>query len=121
VETAVDIKQWKIEPPGSGKAAQPLTVRFPRSLDRALLMRMITVVDAKGQEVDGDITLAGDERRWEFRPAQPLPAGNYSLMIDTALEDSAGNNVARPFEIDIFDQVDKNPGAEFVKLPFAVR
>lgn len=121
VETAVDIKQWNVEPPAAGSAAQPLTVRFPRSLDRALLMRMITVVDAKGQEVDGDITLADAERRWEFLPKQALSAGNYSLVIDTALEDSAGNNVARPFEIDIFDQVDKNPGPEFVKLPFAVR
>jgi len=42
-------------------------------------------------------------------------------VIDTALEDSAGNNVARPFEIDVFDRVDQNPGPEFVRLPFTVR
>lgn len=121
VETAVDIKQWKVEPPAASDKSNPLTVQFPRSLDRALLLRMLTVVDAKGQEVEGDITLADDERRWEFRPKQAMSAGNYSLVIDTALEDSAGNNVARPFEIDIFEQVDKTPGPEFVKLPFTIR
>ncbi len=121
VETAVSVKEWKIDPPPAGSTTKPLTITFPRSLDRALLQRMITVTDSKGQEIDGEITLADDERRWAFLPAKPLPAGNYSLVIDTALEDSAGNNVARPFEIDIFDRVDKTPGPEFVKLPFVVR
>ncbi len=121
IETAVNVKEWKIEAPSAGSATKPLTINFPRSLDRALLQRMITVTDPKGQEIDGEITLADNERRWAFLPAKPLPAGNYSLVIDTALEDSAGNNVARPFEIDIFDRVDKTPGPEFVKLPFVVR
>jgi hypothetical protein len=121
VETAVSVKEWKILPPAAGSAAQSLTITFPRSLDRALLQRMITVVDSKSREIDGEISLADDERHWSFLPAKPLPAGDYSLVIDTALEDSAGNNVARPFEIDIFDRVDKTSGPEFVKLPFVVR
>src|SRR6185369_17474733 len=40
IETAVDPQQWKIESPASSMR-QPLTIVFPRSLDRALLMRMI--------------------------------------------------------------------------------
>jgi hypothetical protein len=121
IETAVAVKEWKIDPPTAGSVKKPLTITFPRSLDRALLQRMITVVDSKSREIDGEISLADDERRWSFLPAKPLPAGDYLLVIDTALEDSAGNNVARPFEIDIFDRVDKTPGPEFVKLPFVVR
>jgi hypothetical protein len=120
VETAVDFKQWKIMPPATG-TRDSLVIQFPRSLDRALLMRMISVADASGKEIAGEITLGDDERRWEFRPEQPLAAGNYTLVVDTALVDSAGNNLARPFDVDVFDRVDDKPGPELVRIPFAIK
>ena len=33
-------------------------------------------------------------------PTPPGLAGAYSLQVDTALEDVAGNRVGRPFEVD---------------------
>lgn len=119
LETAVDFKQWQITPPVAG-TREALVIRFPRSLDRALLMRMITVADANGKEIAGQITLADDERRWEFSPTQLWVAGQFAVVVDTALEDSTGNNLARPFEVDVFEQVDKQPGPEFVRIPFTV-
>jgi hypothetical protein len=120
VETAVDFKQWRIAPPPAN-TRDALVILFPRSLDRALLMRMITVADASGKEVAGQIALADDERRWEFSPIQPWVGGQFSLVVDTALEDSTGNNLARPFEVDVFDRVDEKPGPELVRIPFTVR
>ena len=120
VETAVNFKQWRTTPPAAN-TREALVILFPRSLDRALLMRMITVADAGGKEVAGQITLADDERRWEFSPIQPWVGGQFSLVVDTALEDSTGNNLARPFEVDVFDRVDDKPGPELVRIPFIVR
>src|SRR5262249_48641390 len=43
-----DPKTWKIEPPPAG-TAKPLTVRFPRPMDHALLNRVLWVTDANGK------------------------------------------------------------------------
>jgi hypothetical protein len=95
-------------------------IQFPRPLDRALLMRMLTVAGPTGKPIDGEVTVGDEERRWEFRPDQAWPAGQFNLVADTALEDSAGNNLARAFEIDVFDRVDAKPGPDFVRIPFAI-
>ena len=114
--------------PSNGKSnrrrpvrGKPLVVTFSRSLDRALLMRMITVVDSANKPVNGDIAVATKSAAGTFTPDQPWAAGKHELVIDTAFEDSAGNNLARPFEVDVFERVDKQAGPEFVRLPFTIK
>jgi hypothetical protein len=119
IDAAVDHKQWRISPPAAG-TREPLVVTFPRPLDRALLEWTITVEGTAGKSVAGDVAVADEERRWEFRPEQPWAAGDYSLVVDTTLEDSAGNNLTRPFEVDVFRPVEKQIVAEYVRLPFRV-
>jgi len=119
VETAVDSKEWKITPAAAG-SPDPLLIQFPRSLDRALLMRMITIADASQKPVSGQITVGDLERRWEFRPNQPWATGKHALVVDTALEDTAGNNLARPFEVDVFEKVDASSEPERIRIPFSV-
>ena len=100
---------------------KPLTVSFPKPLDRALLERMLWVADTAGAKVPGKVTVAAEETRWQFTPEQPWPAGNYQLMAATALEDLAGNSIGRPFEVDVFRPVQREVKTETVKLPFEVR
>lgn len=119
VERAVDWQKWKIDPPPAGSRDR-LVVRFDRPLDRALLLRMITVEGPQGQAVEGAVTLADQERTWLFEPAAAWQAGSHALVVDTALEDSAGNNLQRPFEVDVFQEVDARPGPELVRLPWRV-
>lgn len=119
VESAVDYKKWQLAPPPAGTRGV-LTVRFDRPLDRALLHRMIGVAPAAGQALKGEILLADDEQRWEFRPALPWRSGQYELVVDSALEDCAGNNLARPFEVDVFDRVDATSAPELMRIPFAI-
>jgi hypothetical protein len=120
IEAAVDTKEWKVESPESGMR-QPVVVTFSRPLDRALLMRMISVADPAGKPVDGSVAISDEECKWAFTPDQPWATGKHQLVIDTALEDSAGNNLARSFEVDVFERVDKQAGPEFVRLPFEVK
>ncbi len=119
VETAIDHKRWQITAPASGTKA-PLAVTFPHSLDRALVQRTITV--ALGSEsIDGKVTVGKDERMWQFTPEGLWNAGKYELVIDTTLEDLAGNRINRPFEVDEFREIDKNALPEYVRLPFEIR
>lgn len=120
VETAVDANQWKVEPPAA-ESRSALRVTFDRPLDRALIQRMINIVDPAKKPVEGEIDVSDNERRWEFRPDKPWQAGSHALVIDTALEDSAGNNLARPFEVDVFDRVDEQRGPELMRIPFEIR
>ncbi|HEV3143998.1 MAG TPA: hypothetical protein VGZ47_08960, partial [Gemmataceae bacterium] len=118
-ETQPDPKGWKLEAPGSGRA--PLIVRLPKPLDHALLNRLLWVVDAAGTRSAGRIQISGGETVWSFLPEQPWKIGEYKLVIDTALEDLAGNSIARPFEVDEFHTVQKEVKAKTVELPFVVR
>lgn len=113
-EAAIDHKAWKIAPPKAG-TREALVLQFDRPLDHALLGRTITV-EAAGKSVAGDVTVGKDERSWEFRPDEPWVAGKHELVIDTTLEDTAGNRIGRPFEVDRFDQVDRGVPAEFARL-----
>jgi hypothetical protein len=119
VEEAIDAKAWKLQPPPAEKTA-PLTVTFPRPLDHAMLQRVLTVTDAAGQKVAGTVAVGDEETRWQFTPEKPWPAGAYNLVVDTALEDLAGNSIARAFEVDVFHPVQREVKAKTVSLPFTI-
>ena len=42
------------------------------------------------------------------------------LALDT-LEDAAGNQIGRAFEVDNFDTVDKSPNPQRIMIPFRAR
>jgi hypothetical protein len=118
-DTPPDPKDWKLEAPAAGGAA-PLTLRFPKPLDHALLHRLLWITDARGQRLDGSIRVSDQETRWQFTPRQPWQGGAYDLVIDTALEDLAGNSIGRPFEVDLFRKVEPLK-SKTVKRGFQVR
>jgi hypothetical protein len=41
-------------------------------------------------------------------------------VADTTLEDHAGNNLAGPFEVDVFGPIQRKVEAKTVQLPFEV-
>ena len=114
-----DPKMWKISAPPSG-TRMPLVVAFGRPMNYTLLQRMLKVTDAK-VEVDGAIDVGHDEAEWLFTPRKPWQAGAYRLVIDTSLEDLAGNKIGQPFDIDIFDKVTKRITNTTTSIPFEIR
>ena len=106
---------WRLIPPARETA--PVVLEFPEPLDRALLERLIRVLDASGQGVPGTVTILHAERRWSFQPDTVWPRGNYEVRIDSALEDLAGNSLRRAFET-AYGAADG--GAEAVRLAFTV-
>jgi len=97
--TALDQKNWRIDAPAAGTRAA-VSVAFPEPVDHGLAMRAIGVRDPGGKSVEGEVTIDQEEHRWRFTPAQAWRPGTHTLVIDTALEDLAGNRVGRLFDVD---------------------
>ena len=111
--------QWQIQPPTGGTRA-PLIVKFPDSMDHALALRLIRVAGPVGPTLEGTAALDDQERRWTFTPAAPWPQGAHRLIIATTIEDLAGNNVGKPFDVDVFENVQRSLASETVELPFVI-
>lgn len=114
-----DLREWKILPP---KAAGriPLTVTFSEPLDYALAQRVIQVRDQLGRACEGNAGLSEGERQWTFVPFQAWQAGAYEIWVWTGIEDLAGNNIGKPFEVDLFETVTRSPSEAIVKRPFII-
>lgn len=118
-EKPLDTASWRMQPPPAG-GRSPFVVAFPEPLDHGLLMRAMAVT-RDGMPVEGEIVVGEGETRWAFTPKDPWRAGAYALLALDILEDLAGNQIGRAFEVDNFDTVDKSPNPQTIRLPFTVR
>ena len=96
-----------------------MAATFPKPLDRGLLMRALGV-RRDGAAVEGDIAVDAGETRWTFTPKDAWRAGRYELLALDILEDLAGNQIGRAFEVDNFETVDKSPDPQSIRLAFTV-
>jgi len=119
VEEGIDETAWKIVSPPAG-SKDPLLVKFPRPLDHALVERTISVVAFDEQRLPGIGQTADEERRFEFRPEKAWVAGKYRLVIETSLEDLAGNRIGRAFDFDELGATDKRAPGETVTIRFTI-
>jgi hypothetical protein len=92
-----------------------LELRFPEPLDAGLLARVLVV-----EGVEGEVELDRAETLWRFRPKAPWPAGDRALLVDTVLEDLAGNNIERPFEVDVIRPAERRLAPKLLRLPFVL-
>jgi len=114
-----DPKTWRITPARPG-TSDPLVVDFGRPMNYPLLQRMLQVSGPRGAIV-GTIVVDRDESEWRFSPREPWAAGAYRLIVDTDLEDLAGNKIGHPFDIDVFERVTEHLTTTTVAVPFSVR
>ena len=115
----IDPATWRIQPPAAAGQRDSLVVSFQEPLDRGLLMRALGVA-RDGTPVDGDIEVGAGETRWSFTPREPWKAAVYALIALDILEDVAGNQIGRAFEVDNFDTVDKSPNPKSITIPFSI-
>ena len=84
-----------------------------------MLKTALLVEDDKGNKVPGIWETSSEEREGSFVPATQWHPGAYRLYVETRLEDLAGNNVNRAFEVDI-SQRSKAFTKDIVALPFSI-
>ena len=116
----IDAAKWKISRPKPG-SLDALVVTFPAPLDHALALRMIRVARNSDKALNGTASLEDDERRWKFAPARPWTRGPHQLLVQTTIEDLAGNNVGKSFEVDLFDNVDRRITNPVASIAFEVK
>ena len=115
----LDTTAWRVQSP-KANTRDGVVVTFPEPLDHGLLMRALGV-RRDTLEVDGTIAVDQAETRWTFTPRDPWRDGTYQLVALDILEDLAGNQIGRAFEVDNFDTVDKGPNAKTITIPFSVK
>lgn len=116
---AIDVHQWKLEIPSAG-TTDPLQVEFGEPLDYALLQHTLEMRASKGP-VTGEVKIGREETTWSFQPHEPWRHDEYLLVIDKSLEDLAGNQVGKPFDVDTFDPITTRTAAKTESLRFLVR
>lgn len=116
---APDHETWKVKPPAAGSAAR-LVITFGEPMDNALALRMIRVVDRDGKVVVGTSALDEGEKRWTFVPQAEWRGGRYAAVVQTTIEDLAGNNIGKPFEVDLAAGARIVESRQTVRLPFDV-
>ena len=116
---AVDLKTWNVRRPVGGTRGA-LTLAFPEPLDHAILQRELDVTSSTGAVIAGDVAVGPDEKTWTFTPALAWKKGDYRIRVGSTVADLAGNMVDRPFEIDVFERVDKNLNRTTRSLDFKI-
>jgi hypothetical protein len=114
-----DPKRWRLVPPKAG-ARDAVVLNFPKPMNYPLLLRMLQVTDGRANLL-GTVTVEKQETEWRFTPLAPWKPGDYQVVVDTTLEDLAGNHIGQDFDIDAFDRVTPRIPSKKILLPFAVR
>lgn len=117
--TSPDVEAWTLQAPAAG-TRQPLIVRFAEPLDRALLASAVQVVTEAGV-VEGEIDVRESEREWRFTPHDVWTSGRYGLRVEAELEDVAGNNLHRVFDVDVSRGSAPSGASAFRVRPFDIR
>jgi hypothetical protein len=119
-ETQPDPQKWKLQTPAA-QTTKPLMVMLGKSLDHALLHDCLWIENDEGQRVAGTIEVTDKEAVWRFEPKEAWKTGKFQLVVDTGLEDLAGNNIARPFEVDVTKPFQREMKTETKKIAFEVK
>ena len=114
-----DPKEWRLIAPKTG-TLNALVADFPTMMNYPLLQRMLQVRGPHGN-LTGTVSIDRQETQWRFTPHVQWKTGDYHLVVDTAIEDLAGNHVGQPFDIDTFEHVTEHITSKTISLPFAVR
>jgi hypothetical protein len=115
-----DPNTWTFTAP-MGRTAGPLVVNFPEPLDHAMLQRGLAVTDPSDRPVPGQVSVERGEMRWRFTPSRAWLPGRFTLVIDTSLEDLAGNSIARPFEVDVTRKIEGAARADTFTISFEIK
>jgi hypothetical protein len=86
-------------------------------LDHAVLIRSLRI-----DGIDGNAEVSVNESRWSWTPTEPWRAGAYELIALSVLEDLAGNQIGKAFEVDVFERIESpDDVSETHRVPFTVR
>jgi len=114
-----NVKNWELTIP-SPKSKEGLGIRFDESLSFLLISDMIQIYDAQKQLIEGEYLTSKKATNTLFVPMNSWEKGKYTIVIDSKLDDLAGNNLNRLFDVDLEKSI-KTDTSEVKKLTFNVQ
>jgi hypothetical protein len=118
-ESSPDPKKWKLITPKSG-TKDALRIEFLEPLDAILAREAIQLLNSNRKVITGNTHLSEYESAFEFLPDSGWNPGDYTLKVETRLEDLAGNNINRLFDMDIYGDRKVEEGPEYIDLAFRI-
>lgn len=116
-----DPDQWRYCFPPAGLHL-PIRIEFGETLDQALASERIRVFhQERMEEISGTIYLLERETVWEFYPNEPWAPGAYFLLIAHQIEDLAGNQIGKPFEVSLTSPETTPVNRQDIKKHFDLR
>ena len=67
-------------------------IQFDRPFDRVQLTLAFAVYDVNGRPLDGSVDVREHETLWACSPAESWIDSEITIVVDSSLEDVAGNN-----------------------------
>jgi len=114
-----DLNKWIVSSP-QANTLNELTIDFGESLDFALALETVKILNPNRETVSGDFTLTNKESALKFRPNLNWESGNYIISVNTKLEDLAGNNLNHPFDKDLNVEVNNGEDSKIKSLQFSI-
>ncbi|MEQ3745262.1 MAG: hypothetical protein ABNH53_03405 [Henriciella sp.] len=87
---------WRIAAP-KASSGEPLLVYFERAIDPAVATRLLHVKAADGSKLPGYVESSNEV--WSFEPYQNWRREEYTLVVDSNLEDISGNTIGYSFDV----------------------
>ncbi len=112
-------ENWRLSPVRAGTRLA-VDVDFGEPLEHALARRLIRVVDTAGNGIPGQWTLGFEERSARFVPDSGWQLAGWKLRVSHVLEDLAGNNPGKAFDVDLFERIERHLTEIHTELPIAV-
>ena len=113
------ISQSDITPP-EASTGQGLGIRFSESLDYLSIPGMIRIYNDDDKLVAGSFLTSKKATSTLFVPKKKWKKGSYTIVIDSKLEDLAGNNFNRLFDTDLHKKRLLKP-TKTKRIPFVVK
>jgi hypothetical protein len=115
-----DVRQWLVNKPPTG-SSEPMYVDFNEPMDYSLADRMVWIETATGNILNGEIKLSNNETRLIFRPSDfKWISGEYAVGVHSRYEDLAGNQIEKPFEVDVESAPAQSNEIQTYKIPFTI-
>lgn len=112
-------KDWKLTIPPS-ETGEALDILCKEPIDFMLVEKNMSVMNANNQPIEGAFYLIDNaSKAIAFIPKKAWKKGNYTLVVQSTLEDLAGNNMNRLFDTDLQQQQQRNT-SKTRKITFTV-
>ncbi|MEB3346499.1 Ig-like domain-containing protein [Aquimarina gracilis] len=115
-----NVNSWKIRSPEVGTISE-LKIDFKEQMDYGSMLNRITLLNPDKKKVTGDLKLIKNESTLVLKPHKPWIKGEYEIVIDSRIEDLAGNNLNRLFDTKIVDETSKDIDKAFYSLFFSIK